>query len=287
MLFDDHPPPFDLEGYLARIDYHGPRRPTLDVLQAIHLAHVQHIPFENLDVLLGKPVLLDRASLHAKLIAGKRGGYCFEQNLTLADALETLGFSVTRLAARVRLGGHHITARTHMLLRVDVDGQPYLADVGFGSQGLLVPVPMSPGNVSQQFLWNYRLVAEGDLLVLQIESPTGWFDMYAFTQEQQHLVDYQVANLFIFAHPDSPFVRTLTVQRPTPEGRYSLRGLDFVIDRGSTRVPRTLVNEYEILEVLNRYFGLHFPAGTRFRSQVDRLQQFLFGPTTTSSSEVT
>src|SRR5262249_24611720 len=94
----------DLDAYLARVGYTGDRAPSLAVLDALHLAHATHVPFENLGILLGRPVLLDLESLQAKLVRGRRGGYCFEQNALLAAALEALGFAVTRLAARVRAG---------------------------------------------------------------------------------------------------------------------------------------------------------------------------------------
>src|SRR5438552_5613549 len=128
---------FALDAYLARIGYTGPREPTPAVLEAVHLAHATHIPFENLDIQLGRPILLDLASLQAKLVHGRRGGYCFEQNTLFAAALEQLGFRVTRLAARVRIGATRLSPRTHMTLKVDVDEGSWLADVGFGGAGLL------------------------------------------------------------------------------------------------------------------------------------------------------
>src|SRR5262245_9602863 len=110
--------PLELPAYLARIDYTGELRPTRAALEALHLAHLRHIPFENLDVLLGRPIRLDLDSLQAKLVGGGRGGYCFEQNTLFAEALERVGFRVKRLAARVRFGAAHILPRTHMLLEV-------------------------------------------------------------------------------------------------------------------------------------------------------------------------
>ena len=110
----------DLDAYLKRIGYAGARQPTLAVLEALHLAHATHIPFENLDVLLGRPIRLDLASLQAKLVAGGRGGYCFEQNLLIAAVLGQLGFEVKLIAARVRHRGDKDLPRTHMLVMVHV-----------------------------------------------------------------------------------------------------------------------------------------------------------------------
>src|SRR2546422_1681671 len=117
----------DLDAYFTRIGYAGVRRPTMETLRALHLAHATHISFENLDVLLGRPILLDLESLQAKLVRGRRGGYCFEQNALFAAVLERLGFTVTRLAARVRMGVTRVLPRTHMALAVEVDGGSWLA----------------------------------------------------------------------------------------------------------------------------------------------------------------
>jgi N-hydroxyarylamine O-acetyltransferase len=143
----------DLPAYLDRIGVSraDSRAPTLDTLRALHLGHSTTIPFENLDVLLGRPIRLDLASLQAKLVEARRGGYCFEHNVLFAAVLEALGFPVTRLAARVYMGPPSpARPRTHMLLRVEVGAEPWLADVGFGRDGLLEPVPFDPGPAVSQ-----------------------------------------------------------------------------------------------------------------------------------------
>jgi N-hydroxyarylamine O-acetyltransferase len=136
------PVALDLPAYLRRIGYAGGLEPSRATLEALHLAHATAIPFENLDILLGRPIRLDLASLQAKLVRGGRGGYCFEQNLLFAAVLEHLGFALTRLAARVRLRADRVNPRTHMTLAVAVEGERVLADVGFGVEGLLLPVPI-------------------------------------------------------------------------------------------------------------------------------------------------
>ena len=90
--------PLDLHAYAARVGYSGRFTPSLATLQSLHLAHATHIPFENLDILLGRPIRLDLDSVCAKLIDGRRGGYCFEQNALFAAVLEAAGFRVRRLA---------------------------------------------------------------------------------------------------------------------------------------------------------------------------------------------
>jgi N-hydroxyarylamine O-acetyltransferase len=256
----------DLDAYLARIGYAGDLRPDPETLRGLHSAHATHIPFENLDILLGRPILLDAESLEKKLVRGRRGGYCFEQNELFASVLEHLGFSVTRLAARVRLGAERLLPRTHMLLKVDIGDTSWLADVGFGGEGLLTPLPMIAGAATQQFAWSYQLLDNSGLWVLQSLNAGAWQDMYAFTLEPHYLVDYEVANYYVSTHPSSIFVQTMTVQLPTPEARYILRGREFTIDRGGTSTSRTIADD-EVLEILATRFGLEFPQGTRFHGK--------------------
>jgi len=259
-----HPDALDLEAYLARIGYSSRLQPDHAVLEAIHLAHATHIPFENLDILLKRPIRLDLSSLQAKLVTGRRGGYCFEQNLLFSAVLQRLGFSVTQLAARVLYRNRRNLPRTHMLLRVDVEGTSWLADVGFGIEGLLLPVPFGGAREVHQFAWTYRAVEAGGEWILQSLRNETWTDLYSFSLEPCLAVDFEPANHYTATHPDSRFVRTLTAQLPTPEVRYMLRNRELVLDRGATVTRRVLADDDELLAVLAEIFGLRFPAGTRF-----------------------
>ena len=259
-----HPDALDLEAYLGRIGYSGRVQPVPAVLEAIHLAHATHIPFENLDILLKRPIRLDLASLQAKLVTGGRGGYCFEQNLLFSAVLQRLGFSVTQLAARVLYRSRRKLPRTHILLLVNVDGATWLADVGFGLEGLLLPVPFGSGREARQFAWTYRVTETDGEWILQSLRNGSWTDLYSFSLEPQLAVDFEPANHYTSTHPESRFVRTLTVQLPTPDVRSMLRNQELVLDRGGTVTRRVLADDGELLAVLAETFGLRFPAGTRF-----------------------
>src|SRR5690242_15210010 len=104
----------DLEAYFDRIAYAGDREPVIQTLMDLHLAHATQVPFENLDVMLKRPIRLDLESLQAKIVHQRRGGYCFEQNLLFAAVLRQLGFSVDLLQARVRFGTERVIPRTHV-----------------------------------------------------------------------------------------------------------------------------------------------------------------------------
>lgn len=262
--------PFDLDAYLRRVGYSGGRAPTHATLEALHLAHLWHIPFENLDIQLGRPVAVDLASVQAKLVGGRRGGYCFEQNTLLVAALEALGFRVTRLMARVRPpGATYVLPRTHLVLKVEAGGGPWLADVGFGSGGFLRPIPLVAGVPSEQFFWTFRLAEDGGLWVLQTAAGGAWQDLYAFTLEPHYPVDVELANHYTSTHPASRFLQVVTAQRSTPEARYALRDREFIVERGPDVRKRTLDDE-ELLSVLAETFGLYLPTGTRFRCLAGR-----------------
>lgn len=253
-----------LDAYLNRIGVIGAGPPDLDTLRRLHAAHVAAIPFENLDILLGRGIHLEPDRVRQKLIDARRGGYCFEQNALFLQVLRELGYAVMPMEARVRTGATTLRPRTHMVLAVQLDGAPWLADVGFGGEGLLEPVPMNRGAamVTQSGL-AHRVVEEGDLRVLQMRREADWTDQYAFALQPVHPVDFEVANWFTSTHPESPFVRTLTVQRTTRDVRYVLRYPVYSELRGdATRVRE--IRRAELLPLLREVFLIELPDDTVF-----------------------
>jgi N-hydroxyarylamine O-acetyltransferase len=253
---------FDLDAYLRRIGYSGERAPTLAALAGIQLAHAQSISFENLDPLLGRPVLLDIDALQEKLVAGGRGGYCFEQNTLLAHALTALGFDVTGLAARVVMNQPPGAAlpRTHMLLKVDVDGEAYIADVGFGGLTLTGPLRLSEEGVQETPHEPFRLAQDGDVRQLDALIGGTWTPLFRFDATAQIDADYEMMNYYTATHPDSVFRNNLTAARPVPGGRYTLRNNSLALhSRDGETDRRTLKHETEIRSVLADVFELALP----------------------------
>jgi N-hydroxyarylamine O-acetyltransferase len=254
----------DLDAYRARIGFEAPLEPSLPCLVGLHEAHATHVPFENLDILLGRPIRLDLESLQTKLVGDRRGGYCFEHNTLFAAVLQHVGFTVTPLAARVRLGATRIAPRTHMVLHVDLDEAPYLADVGFGGECLLGPLGLIPGVETDQYDRVFRLTEDAGLWVLQLRRGGSWDDLYAFTLEPQFTVDFEVANHYTSTHPSSIFVQHPYVQLTTPQASYRLFDRKLSIRRGNDVSSRELDGAEETLTVLRETFRLEFAAGTRF-----------------------
>ncbi len=251
----------DVTAYCRRIGYSGDLQSTIATLRALHRAHVGAIPFENIDALLGRPILLDPASLQAKLVIARRGGYCFEQNLLFKDVLESVGFRVTGLAARVRgAGTYPLRARTHMVLLVRAEGHTFFADVGFGGTGLLDPLPFMADREFDSPIVRFRFTERHGLWVLQSSQlEAEWIDLYAFTEEPQERIDYEVANWYTSTFPSSVFRHSLTGQRVRPHERVILRNRDLTITTAGGEERRLVNSAAEARTILREKIGLELP----------------------------
>ena len=252
----------DLEAYFARIGYAGPRTASLETLGALHALHPAAIPFENLDVLLGRRVRLDMSAVERKLIAEKRGGYCFEQNGFFAQVLRKLGFQVTGLAARVVFGqAPDMIRRSHMLLKVDLPEGPYVADVGFGGRAPSAPLRLDVSGEQMTPHGGFRLARSGDVFDQQTRIEGVWETLYRFSLEEQSRQDYEMANWYICTHPESEFTVRLMAARLPPGRRLGLMNNQFSIhyaDRTSER--RSLASAEEIAQVLETDFAIALPS---------------------------
>lgn len=255
----------DLDAYFERLAYDGPVATTEACLTALHEAHQAAIPFENLDVVRGLEIKLDLASLEAKLVAGRRGGYCFEQNTLFKAVLDRIGFGTQILLARVRLGVDRVGPRSHMLLKVEGASGAFIADVGFGGTGLLRPIPLLPDLVHHVPGAAFRLRHDAGEWVLEGDVGADDFtDCYAFPLVPQYPIDVEVANHFCATHPSSPFRRIVSAQSVRADRRLVLRDYRLEEHRAGMAEVYELDDEAERLDLLAREFGLVFPTGTRF-----------------------
>lgn len=228
--FSPAAPAVDLDAYFARIGYDGPREPTLRVLRAITRKHPDAIPFENLDVLLGRGISLDPAAIDAKLIGAGRGGYCYEQNGLLKRVLTAIGFDVTGLMARVLWmapAGAPPRPRSHMVLGVDIDGETWLADAGFGGCVLTAPLRLFSDDAQESPNGQFRILDMAPELGVERQVQANlsgkWAPLYQVAKGAWSDVDYEQANYFTYTHPSSHFTWSMTVGRTTPTARYALK----------------------------------------------------------------
>ena len=157
------------------------RSPSVETLRDLHRAQALNIPFENIDIFLGRPIQLDPTSIVTKIVEKGRGGYCYELNGLFFTALQHLGFTVTSLAARV-FWGETFMQKSHQLTLVEIEGTLWLAEAGFGSNNLIEPIPLELDREFPQQLDTFRLKSDTKLgFVLQHKLEDQWRSMYAFS----------------------------------------------------------------------------------------------------------
>ncbi len=251
---------FDLDAYLARVGLASSPKANDDGLLALHGAQFFAIPFENLDIQLGRQINLDANSLQRKLVDHRRGGYCFELGGLALLALRALGFEVRPLLARVHLGDT-ISARTHQLDLVTVNESPWIFDVGFGAGGPRSPMPLEEGRVEERGGWVARLIRRepwGWLMQTLIEDE--WVDSYSFTLGHVTAQDIALGNFYTSHSPDCHFTRQRVASAPREQGRISL--MDFTlteIGTGGKRI-REISPGAPYIAALAELFGIDLDA---------------------------
>jgi N-hydroxyarylamine O-acetyltransferase len=214
----------NLDHYFQRIGHEAPARADLATLQTLHRLHPQAIAFENLDSWLGQPVLLEPTLVQHKLVQKGRGGYCFEQNLLFMQVLQSLGFEVRGLAARVlwNLPSEIVLPRTHMLLLVTIGGVRHIADVGFGGLTMTAALELETDSVQQSPHEAFRLRRDRESYVLQACVAGHWQPLYNFSLDEQQPADYAMANWYVSRHPESRFISQLIAGRAAAGMRHAL-----------------------------------------------------------------
>jgi len=252
----------DLDAYFERIGYEGPHDASLSTLREIHRLQPQAIAFENLSPLLGHPVPLDAPSLHRKMVADGRGGYCFEQNLLLASVLEALGFKFRMLTGwpRWQVAPDRLLPRTHLLLLLDIDGEEWLADVGFGGNTLTGPLRLRAEGGQETPHEPARIVAEDGGFMIQVRIGGTWHDLVAFDLGRQPFAELEMGNWFTSTHPRSRFRNEIFAARSEPGCRYGLADNVLSTHRlGGKSEKQTLASVPEMREALTDVFRIRLP----------------------------
>jgi N-hydroxyarylamine O-acetyltransferase len=254
----------DLDAYYRRIGWTGPREPapTADTLAQLLDHHMRAIPFENLDVLLGRPPRLDLASLQAKLVAGRRGGYCFEHATLMAAVLEQLGFALDRHSARVTMRTpRHAAPRTHMFLTVALPDQAVMIDPGFGGQASRVPIPV--GGAATDYTFHREVgLRDTDVHVLRLRGDELWVS----TLERDHPIDFELANHYTATHPSSPFTQRLMMSALDRDGRTGVMNRDVTVHRnGELVATRRLADRDELRALVRELLGHDMPEVANIR----------------------
>lgn len=261
----------DLDAYFDRIGYAGPRDASLATLRALHALHPAAIPFEAIDCLLDRGIDLSPAAVDAKLIHGRRGGYCFEHNSLFTRVLTALGFGVEGLAARVRWNAPPdapAQPRTHHVLKVEAQGQDWFVDVGFGGCVLTAPLRLVADEVQVTAHDTYRLRPIPDGLSLEVRRELGWVPAYDVSLGPCVARDYEMANWFTSTHPTSHFRHNLLCALTTPQARFGLLFNRFTTRPLEGEPTRQVLDADGIERVLRQTFGL--PVEPAWRALIER-----------------
>jgi N-hydroxyarylamine O-acetyltransferase len=250
----------NIQAYLRRINYQGSLTPTAQMLRDLHVAHQLTVPFENLSISLGQPIILDEGALYAKIVERQRGGFCYELNGLFAALLRELGFRVTMLSAGVaHPAGAFGPEFDHMALMVSLEWR-WLADVGFGD-AFREPLLLDEPGEQRQNGRAYRIVPDDPYRTLLRRDDGGdWRARYRFTLKPHEMADYQGMCLFHQTSPQSPFTRRRTCSLATPDGRITLTDMR-LIRTGPNGVcqERLLTSEDEYESLLRTQFGILLP----------------------------
>jgi N-hydroxyarylamine O-acetyltransferase len=274
----------DVQSYLQRIRYQSPMMPGIDVpaigrpsvnlLRSLHRAHLFTVPFENLDIHLGRKIICDEARILHKIVDQNRGGFCYELNGAFAALLRALGFDVTMLSGRVaREDGSYGPEFDHLTLRVDLE-EPWLADVGFG-ECFLEPLRLDPGKEQAQNGRVYSLTSrptsrETSRPASRLTSTNGefgldvmvegkWKSEYAFTLQPRELSEFAAMCHYHQTSPESHFTRQRICSLATPEGRVTLSDNKLIETRGGLPQETLLSGDQEWRSKLRELFGVVLP----------------------------
>ena len=248
----------DVETYLRRIDYDGPRQPSSASLRALHRQHLFAVPFENLDIPLKNTIHLNLAQLYDKIVVSRRGGFCYELNGLFCELLGAMGFQVQMLSARVRRDdGGFGPEFDHMLLKVQLE-EPWLVDVGFGDS-FVDPIVFHAGGADQVNGHRYSVSPVGDEWQLLREDEKGQVPLYCFRDVPRRLSDYSGMCHFHQTSPESGFTQRWICSKATPDGRITLTNMRLIVTRGGNREDSRLTTEAEIRPCLREHFDIELP----------------------------
>ncbi len=257
----------NIDAYLQRIDYHGSREPTAETLTQLHRAHMFTVPFENLDITLGRPISLSHAAFYDKIVERGRGGFCYELNGLFGWLLEQLGFAVTLLSARVHDGAHPGPEFDHMVLLVDL-GERLIADVGFGDS-FIEPLRLDHPHESVQRGSAYRLVEQHSEWALQQKRKAKWETDFVFSLTPHRLTDFAAMCQYQQTSPESAFTRKTICSRATGDGRVTLSNDRWIETADEQRDERHVDTAEEYRALLQSHFGIDLGSATA----VERLME--------------
>ena len=249
-----------ISDYLRRIGVSAPIENTMVQLDKLQLAHLQSVPFENLDIGLGNEILLNKFDIFNKVIYQKRGGFCYELNYCFYLLLVSLGFNVSLISGRVFNGSQYGEEFDHLLLLVELDDKRVIADVGFGDSSL--KTVMLNGTVSHDCYARYRITQDNADYYLQKSDLTeGWQPQYKFTLTARRLNDFSDMARYHQSAPESPFTQRSTCTIATPEGRLTISNHKLIKTQNNVKSEQVIKTANQYCTKLDTLFGITLTDG--------------------------
>ncbi len=249
----------NIEAYLKRINYHGSLAPTAETLRALQVAHLLSVPFENLSIHAGQPIVLEDDALFTKIVARRRGGFCYEANGLFAALLRALGFEVQMLSAQVAnsegVFGPDFDHMALLVSLVSLEEQRWLVDVGFGDS-FREPLRLDEESEQVQSDHAYRIARDNSYFLMQRREDGEWKTQYRFTLQPHEYPDYAEMCRYHQTDPGSHFTRNTVCSLATADGRITLSGMRFITTAKGEQQERMLANEAEYAGVLSEHFGV-------------------------------
>ncbi len=245
----------DVDRCLERIGYSGATEPTLYTLRALQMAFLLKVPFENLDIHIGRQIKLSLEDIYEKIVSRRRGGFCYECNILFFELLKALGFQVEYLSARMVKGTAAGPEYDHMVLLVTLE-HDYLVDVGNG-QSCREPLRLDGTNSAASEGYTYRVSTHGEDYALYYQQQNAeWSPRFLFTLTPRERAEFSAMCHYHQTSPDSLFTQHRLVTIATPEGRITLTNMQLRITRGLETHEIVLRSETEYHEILEQYFGI-------------------------------
>ena len=251
----------NIKAYLKRIGVSkaGKLNCSFDTLSLIHFAHVCAIPFENLDIHLGKKISIDTGDIYKKIVEKNRGGYCYEMNGLLYSILKEMGFEVNFLLARMMYGFNTIKHRSHQIILVKINGKSFIADAGYRN-GLSFPIELKAGRIFRQLNEEFFLKKDKTFgYILKKKVSNNWVDIYSFTLEGYLPIDFTALNFYNSTSPDSAFTQRIVCSIKTKKRSYRIIDRRFLKTENHETEETNISGSLHLKKLLKNYFGLSVP----------------------------
>lgn len=246
--------------YLERINVKEPVTLNAEYLAELQQAHISHIPFENIDIMKQKPLLINRDVLFEKIILNKRGGVCSELNTLYNWLLESLGYQVCSYSSRIIAQTSPIQAKSHRIIAVDIDGERYLTDVGFNYEHHRIPLKMEEHLIQDDGECQYKLIKDNFFgwLMMQNRPGIGWREKIGFTEDPCVDLDFVAATFFAENHPESRINKHLKVSLHIDGTFYAIRAGNFIKETGGAeKIIEPITSEQQEKRILQDVFDLN------------------------------